>query len=260
MTDIAEKVLPIIRATRSMTLPFYGKVEILAQKDESPHSVVTKIDHDVEKFLEEEFKKLDPTVGFAGEEFGGSREVKKLWLVDPIDGTNHFVRGLPFCTTMVALIEDDQVVFSAIYDFVNDIMYHAEKGKGAFQNNERIHVSNRPARQSINRLESDLSKPENLKLFLELMKESLVIDTICSGNEFVMVAKGQIECRICYDPFGNDYDFAPGSLLVSEAGGIVKNIGSNDYDYRNTNLIAANKPLFEYLTQGSNAMFPIKDK
>jgi fructose-1,6-bisphosphatase/inositol monophosphatase family enzyme len=80
---------------------------------------------------------------------------------------------------------------------------------------------------------------------------------VSAGYEFVLVATGKLEGRICVDAFGKDYDFAPGSLLVSEAGGIVANIGSTTYDYRNTNLIAGNKALFDDLTQGTDAIFPI---
>jgi fructose-1,6-bisphosphatase/inositol monophosphatase family enzyme len=73
----------------------------------------------------------------------------------------------------------------------------------------------------------------------------------------VLVATGKIEARICVDPFGKDYDFAPGSLLVSEAGGAVTNIGTTTYDYRNTNLIAGNRNIVEDFTDGPSAIFPI---
>jgi fructose-1,6-bisphosphatase/inositol monophosphatase family enzyme len=257
MENIAEKILPIIRSTRSITLPLYGKVEVIAQKDESPSNVVTKVDHDVEQYLKTEFSKIDPSIEFAGEEFGGSRDFKKLWLVDPVDGTMHFVRGIPFCTTMVALIEDGQVVFSAIYDFINDIMYHAEKGKGAFEDGKRINVSSRLVNQSVVSLETNQAKSANVEIRNKVQAKSLLVQTICSGYEFVLVATGKIEARICVDPFGKDYDFAPGSLLVSEAGGIVTNIGTTTYDYRNTNLIAGNKNIVEDFTNSASAIFPI---
>lgn len=257
MKNISEQILPIIRSTRSITRPFYGKAEITNQKDESPHNVVTELDHDVENYLAEEFKRVDSTIEFAGEEFGGSRDKEKLWLVDPIDGTMHFIRGIPFCTTMVALIEKGEVIFSAIYDFRNDIMYHAEKGVGAFENGARISVSSRPVSQSVVALETDQSKPANIEIRNKVRAKSLLLQTISAGYEFVLVATGKIEARICIDPFGKDYDFAPGSLLVSEAGGVVANIGSVSYDYKNTNLIAGSKDVVREFTEGSSAIFPI---
>jgi fructose-1,6-bisphosphatase/inositol monophosphatase family enzyme len=59
---------------------------------------------------------------------------------------------------------------------------------------------------------------------------------------------GKIEGRIVYDGFGKDYDFAAGTLLVSEAGGVVKNFGSDKYDYKNLNFIAGNRNTYEVLT------------
>ncbi len=257
MENIAEKILPIIRSTRSITLPLYGMVEVIAQKDESPHNIVTKVDHEVEQYLKTEFSKIDPSIGFAGEEFGGSRDRKKLWLVDPVDGTMHYVRGIPFCTTMVALIEDGEAVFSAIYDFRNDVMYHAVKGGGAFENGKKINVSARSTKDSVVALETNLAKPANVEIRNKVRAKSMLLQTISAGYEFVLVATGKIEARICFDTFGKDYDFAPGSLLISEAGGVVANIGATNYDYRNTNLIAGNKNIVEDFTNGPSAIFPI---
>jgi len=256
METFTEKVLKIIRSTRDITLHHYGRVEVITQKDESPHNVVTRLDQEVETYLKEEFYKLDPSIGFAGEEYGGSRDKKKLWLVDPIDGTMHYVRGIPFCTTMVALIEDGQVIFSAIYDFRNDIMYHAEKAKGAFENGKKIEVSKRDLKNSVVALETNLAKPVNVELRNKVREVSMLLQTISAGYEFVLVATGKLEARICVDPFGKDYDFAPGSLLVSEAGGAVTNLGLTTYDYRNTNLIAGNKNIVESFTRGASAIFP----
>ncbi len=231
-----------------------------SQKSASATDVVTKIDFEIEEYLAKEFSKIDTTVAFVGEEYGGDRSAAKQWLVDPIDGTAHFVRGLPFCTTMVALIENGQVIFSAIYDFVNDIMYHAERGKGAYKNGEAIRVSDRPFGSSYMFYESNLNKGDNLNTYLKFKKKTMVLNTLNAGYEFSLIASGKIEGRVCLDPFGKDYDFAPGSLLVSEAGGMVANIGSAEFDYRNLNFIAANKLVYTELTTGEDAVFPLNGR
>lgn len=257
MNDLSKKVTPIIKKTREMLMPFYGNIEIKRQKDESAHNVVTKLDEDVERYLADELVKIYPEISFVGEEFGGDRNASKFWLVDPIDGTAHFIRGLPFCTTMLALIENGQVIFSIVYDFVEDVIYHAEKGNGSYKDGKRIYISDRPVNNSYIAWESRLEKPENMNIFTGLRKNSILFKTISSGYEYALVAEGKIEGRICFDPYGKDYDFAPGSLLVSEAGGVVTNIGTNKYDYRNTNFLAVNKNLYEKLTQGREAIFPV---
>lgn len=257
MKNIAELVLPIVRKTRDISLPYWGKAESIKQKSDSPHDAVTKLDGEIEQYLTVELKKIFPDIPFVGEEFGGDRSVKRFWLADPIDGTAHFIRGLPFCTTMLALIEDGQVVFSAIYDFVHDVMYHAEKGKGAYKNGIPIHVSDRAVNQSYIAWETHLDKPENMPKFLELRKLSVMFKTVSAGHEYILVAEGKLEGRVCFDGHGKDYDYAPGSLLVSEAGGVVTNLGKTTYDYTNLDFMAVNPALYEKLTQGPDAIFPI---
>ena len=218
---------------------------------------MTELDIWVENHLRTKLEELYPDVPFVGEETGGDRGASRKWLCDPIDGTTHFIRGNPFCTTMLALIEDGQVNMSFIYDFVGDIMYHAVRGGGAYRNGEPIHVSNRPLKGSYMGWETHIEKEENLKVHLALASKSSFFKSICAGMEFAMVAMGKLEGRVCFDPYGKDYDFAPGSLLVSEAGGIVANIGSSDYNYTNLNFIAANPVIYKELTEGPEALFPL---
>ena len=238
-------VLPILRETREMLLSKWGSAKILSQKDDSATNVVTKIDQMVEKYVSKKLKNLYPEIEFVGEEFGGDRSAEKLWLMDPIDGTGHYIRGLPFCTSMIALIEHGQPIFSAIYDFVNDDMYWSEKGKGAYRNETRIKVSNRSLKQGYIGWESHLEKKENLKIFFELRKRSVLFKAVVAGWEYAMIASGKLDARIAFDPYGHDYDFAPGALLVMEAGGKVSNLDSRDYDYRKTDFIAANPIIYK---------------
>jgi myo-inositol-1(or 4)-monophosphatase len=257
MENFADAILPIIRSTRSISLPHWGIAEVASQKSESATDVVTRLDLEIEEYLAKEFSKVDEGIAFVGEEYGGDRTAARHWLVDPIDGTAHFVRGLPFCTTMVALIENGKVTFSAIYDFLNDTMYHAQRGKGAYKENERINVSNRDLASSYLCYESNLTKGNNMETYLKLRKRASLLNTVSAGYEFILVATGKVEGRICLEPYGKDYDFAPGCLLVAEAGGIVSNIGTTEYDFSNVSFIASNKSVHESLIQGSEAIFPI---
>lgn len=236
-----DTVLPIVKEVREILLPGYGFASVVDEKSKHPADVVTDLDGKVEEFLKEKLAKIFPDIEFVGEESGGNRNAERFWLVDPIDGTGHYIRGLPFCTTMLALVEYDIVTFSVIYDFVSDNMYWAEKGQGAYMNDTKIYVSNRSLTQGYLCWETKyLEKKENLEKFMELSKIGH-FHSICAGWEFAMIASGKLDARICFDPWGKDYDFAPGSLLVAEAGGIVTNIGSSEYDYKNTDLIAGNK-------------------
>ena len=251
MTIDPEKVIQILRATRKIFLPQWGNIGVAYQKDQSAHNIVTEMDIRVENSTKEELSKVYPDIEFVGEESGGNREAKSFWLMDPIDGTQHYVRGLPFCTTMLALIENGEVTFSAIYDFINDNMFWAQKGSGAFCNHERLSVSNRTLKDAYICWETHLEKDENKKIYFNLLKKTHLVKTICAGWEFAMIASGKLDARICFDPYGKDYDFAPGCLLVSEAGGVVTNLNSKSFDYRDTNFIAGNTIIHEELASGN---------
>lgn len=258
MNTYSETVIPIIKRTRDITLPFFGKVEALKYKTEGEYDVVTKIDEEVEQFLKEELAKFYPDIAFVGEETGGDRTAKKYWIVDPVDGTLLYIRGLPFCTTMLALVENDEVIFSVIYDFVAGVVYHAEKGKGAYKDGVQIHVSKRAPSKSFICYETHLDKQKNLDIFIKLREFLVLFKVVCSGYEFAMIAEGKVEGKVCFDPWGKDYDFAPGSLLVTEAGGIVTNLYKTTYSISEYDFIAATPELHEKLTKGPDAIFPIR--
>lgn len=251
-------VLDLVRSTRAMLLPSWGNVEERT-KNGNAHSIVTDLDLKIERYLADALKKIEPGAEFAGEEFGGSRDTERFWLCDPIDGTAHFTRGLPFCSVMLALIEEGRVNFSCIYDFVNDQLYHALRGGGAFCNGLPIRVSDRPLSRAYVSFESRIDRPSNYEIQKRLRASAVIFSSITAGYEFALVASGKLEGRICLDGWGNDWDFAPGTLLVEEAGGIVTNIGSHTYDFRNLNLIAANPLVYRELTGGPDALFPFKD-
>ncbi len=254
---MSDLVLPIVGRTRDILMPHYGSAEELNRKNTHAHSVVTALDLEIEQLLAVELKKIDSSAEFAGEEQGGSRNTARFWLCDPIDGTSHLIRGLPFCTVMLALIEEGQVTFSVIYDFVNNIFYHAEKGRGAFANEKPIRVSARPIASAYLAREIRLDKEENAEITSKLRKKAGLFEVLAAGYEFALVASGRLEGRVTFDPWGYDFDYAAGAFLVHEAGGRVSNIGKETYDYRNVNSLAANPSVFESLTRDPDALFPI---
>lgn len=220
---------------------------------------VTKLDLQTENFLAKELSKFDSNIGFHGEEYGQRSSSHTKWLVDPIDGTSFFARGLPFCVTMVGIVEDDQVLLSVIYDFVNKNLYWAIKGEGAYCNGKRIHVSNRSLSRSMLSFETRLENVKNFPVYLRVKREANTILGMNSGFEFTMVASGRLDGRLALNPFGHDWDYAPGSLLVVEAGGVATNIGKRTYDYRNHDYLITNAVIHRELTEDAHALFPVED-
>lgn len=239
--------------------PYFGKIKSKEYKGGNAADIVTSLDIETEEALAGYLKKHYPSIGFKGEEFGLREKGDTFWLVDPIDGTGYFARGIPGCTTMIALVDSKEVIFSVIYDFINNNLYYAQKKQGAYCNNKKIHVSNLSPKEGYLYLECNINK-NSLSKFESLRQLSMVLSSgYPPGFEYAMVASGKIEGRINYEPLGCDFDYAPGTFLVKEAGGIVTNIGSEKFDYTNLNSIATNKKVYKALTQGKNPIFPINN-
>lgn len=226
----------------------FGKINSIRQKDKNPFSVVTKVDTQTEEFLASKLKDFYPSIGFVGEEYGKRGNQEKHWLVDPIDGTGYLMRGIPLCVILLSLIDKKEIVFSIIYDFVRKDLYTAEKNCGAKLNGKSISVSSRLLNEAYLTIEADLNNPEALKRYTSLKQHYYVIETD-SGLDYAWIASGKLDGRICLEPLGEDWDYAPGAFLIKEAGGIVKNIGSNTYNYKNHNFIATNNNIYQELIQ-----------
>ena len=247
----------VVQRAGENLIKHFGNVEVSNNKTGSASDVVTKLDTETESFIEKELAKFDPSIGFYGEEYGVRGNTDKYWLVDPIDGTGHFVRGIPFCTTMIGLVDNGEVVVSVIYNFITKELFEAERGSGAYLNEEKIAVSNRMLKDAYISVESKNSTEEDVKRYLSLRDKSVFIHTVSCGYEYGLIASGRIDGRICFNPWGADWDYAQGSLLVTEAGGVVRNIGKNTYDYTNHDFLAVNPEIYEELTEGEGALFPI---
>ncbi|OHB20360.1 MAG: hypothetical protein A2854_01230 [Parcubacteria group bacterium RIFCSPHIGHO2_01_FULL_56_18] len=252
--EYADTALPIMRELREILVPQWGNARA-RYKPGPMQSMVTDSDMVAERHVASRLHELYPDIVFVGEEGDGDRSARRFWLMDPIDGTVQFVNGEPECTSMLALIEEGQVRFSVIYDFLNDAMYWAERGKGAYREHERLAAS-RVADLKDARVIGEVrrEKEENLRLIEKLEGMTQFVRSKVAGWEFIQVACGAYDARICFDPYGYDYDFAPGSLLVSEAGGTVVNMSGRGYDYRDTNFYAGSSHLARYFT--SAMLFP----
>ena len=108
------------------------------------------------------------------------------------------------------------------------------------------------------KFETNLKNPKNIETHLALKRLGMMhMNTISAGFEMTMVAQGKWEGRITKEPFGKTWDFAPGSLLISEAGGVVTNIGKDTYDYHNLDYLMTNPVIHKELTEGVDALFPL---
>src|SRR3979490_1812092 len=132
------------KAARSLKRDF-GEVEHLQVSLKGPANFVTAADRRAEEILRAELTKARPGYGFLGEEGGRQDGADKshCWIVDPLDGTPNFPPRLPQCAVSIGLERDNVIVAGVIYNPANEELFMAERGKGAFLNDQRLRVANR---------------------------------------------------------------------------------------------------------------------
>ena len=228
----------------------FGASEYSAKRDEQDW--VTEWDRRAEACVIKDLSAFTYDIGILGEESGihGSEDV--YWTIDPIDGTSHYVRGADMCTTMIALVDHGIPVAAVIHDFVRGDTYTAIAGSGAFKNfSKRLRVSSRPVEASHIELYTNTGKAEGQKLRTAIENTGAhLLSYAASGHMLISVARGTTEGFMsAYLPDRKEWDIAPGALLVHEAGGIVRNVGSDSFSSRNPDIIAANPLVFGKLAE-----------
>ena len=187
------------------------------KKDRSP---VTTADLAVNQILHEVLLTAFPHDAWLSEETPDDLrrlENKRVWIIDPIDGTKYFMRGVPQYAISVALVESNQPVVAAVYNPATDELFSAVRGTGAWLNGEPVHVT--PARDGRPVI---LVNPPALErgVFraIEAAAECRPMGSI--AYTLALVSAGRADATLNLDGL-NEWDVAGGVLLIEEAGGTV---------------------------------------
>lgn len=189
---------------------------------------VTEYDVGVQSFLENGLRALVPDAGFFAEESGENKNrVGKglTFVIDPIDGTSNFIHGFRASAISVGLLNDGQPVWGAVYLPFSDELFHAAKGRGAYNNGKRISVSGLSLDDSLALFGTSPYSREKLgEKTLEIIRRlyGVTVDVRrsgCAAMDLCYVACGRASafCELTLSP----WDYAAGALIVTEAGGIV---------------------------------------
>ena len=145
-----EQIISIVRQAGEIVLSAHDVWSQTHEKS-SAADLVTEYDLAVERFLKEKLPPLMPGSLFFGEEEKENASPLEGWvfIVDPIDGTTNFVRGLKQSAISVALAHDGTIEYGVVYAPYKDEMFSARRGGGAFLNARPIHVSQRPLAEGI---------------------------------------------------------------------------------------------------------------
>ena len=219
----------------------------------SPSDLVTEYDLAVENFLKEKLPPLVPGSVFFGEEEAENADPSRGWafIVDPIDGTTNFVRGLKHSAISVALAHDGAVEYGVVYDPYKDELFSARRGGGAFLNGRPIRVSGRRLSEGIFGMGTAIYKREYLeptmRLTEQLFRRSCDFRRLGSAAlDLCNVACGRTEVFFEYSLC--PWDFAAGSLIITEAGGRVCALDGSPLPIdRRTSIWASNQVNWEIL-------------
>lgn len=248
-----EKVIEIVKWTKTffMDREIVKKIRVKGLAD-----YATEVDVSVQKFLEEELKKICPDAGFLGEEsYAGEAVSGKMWIVDPVDGTTNLIHNYRQSMVSVALASNGEIVLGIIYNPYTEEIYWAEAGKGAYKNENQIHVS--CVKELSHGLISVGTSPyyhENAaQNFAAMEKVFLQCEDIRrSGSaafDLAHVAEGSVEAY--FERNLKIWDYAAGLLIIREAGGRVTDYEGNEIKLTTTinNVVADNGYLGEKLRE-----------
>jgi len=206
--------------------------------------LVTTTDVNIQSFLNTELRNLLQDSVVYGEENTQNSIGKYTWVVDPIDGTANFTRGIPNYAISVALLIEGEIVIGVVYSPQTNEFYYAQKNLGAFLNGESIHVSSKSYSDSLFCTAMSLYKKELSTQCFDIIKEvySECSDIRRFGScalELCYLASGRIDLYFEIRVF--PWDFAAGVLIISEAGGFFGTVGKKKIKYNKAiPLIAAN--------------------
>jgi myo-inositol-1(or 4)-monophosphatase len=240
------------KAARALKRDF-GELEKLQVSMKGPANFVSAADHRAEETLHAELMKARPGYGFIGEEGGRRAGADKThtWIVDPLDGTTNFLHGIPQFAISIALERDATIVAGLIYNPANEEMFVAERGKGAFLNDQRIRVA---ARKRLVDAVIACGLPHHGHGDIGLSRKEVgaMQEHVASLRRFgaaaldlAWVAAGRIDGY--WERHLKPWDLAAGLIMVREAGGFVSDCDGGDGIFEKGHVVAGNEIIHKEL-------------
>ena len=240
-TELLEKVTDIVRESSKI---MKNKDFEVTQKT-SACDIVTSADFGVQSFLYQHLSTLIPSAGFFCEEKDLSDTEKEyIWVIDPIDGTTNFARGIAECAVSVALTYNKAPIIGVVYNPFQDHMFTAVKGGGAKLNGKPIHVSDRSFEKSLLCTAMCVYNKKYAPICFDIISEAynLSNDIRRIGTcalELCYIAAGM--CELYFEMRVFTWDFMAGYLILKEAGGVLYGLSGDTPPFgKPTPLVGAN--------------------
>jgi len=221
-------------------------------KLKSQFEILTKADLGAERIILRELNKNFPDHDILSEESGPLRfgieasdegiKSEYLWIVDPLDGTTNFSIHNPLWSVSIALAQRGEIIFGLVHAPFLAETYFAEKGDGAYKNNQKIRVSNIKGDRAFHTFCHGGTK-ESISLALKYYQKQKLSQFDCrqlgsAAVELAYVACGRSESILI--PGARSWDVAAGALITKEAGGVVTDFSGRAWNLNSKNLLATN--------------------
>ena len=243
--SLVDKIADVVRDCGKIMLEAVRTSDMVDEK-EGHANFVTTYDKKVQETLKEKLTEILPAAAFVGEEDDIHASIQKglAFIVDPIDGTTNFIKDYHVSAISVGLINDGRSYIGVVYNPYLDEMFTAERGKGAFLNGKPIHVSRNPLSEGIVLFGTapyyeELSR-KSFDLAYEYFRQALDIRRSGSAAiDLCSIAAGRAE--VYFELRLSPWDYAAGSLIVEEAGGVVTTVDGGEITFeRPCSVLATN--------------------
>jgi myo-inositol-1(or 4)-monophosphatase len=230
-------------------------LDLLKIGSKGPNDFVSEVDHAAEQAIIDVLHEAYPGHGLLAEESGrrGATDTEYVWIIDPLDGTTNFLHGLPIYAVSIALLHRGVVQQGVVYDPARNDLFYASRGRGAFLNDRRLRVSKRTRlADALIGTGFPFRKGDNFKRYLKMFEEVM---QHCAG----LRRPGAAALDLCYVAAGwydgffetglSPWDVAAGSLMITEAGGLIGNFtGESDHLYQRE-VVAGTPKVYGQLVQ-----------
>ena len=212
-------------------------IESVRVSQKQANDFVTEVDQAAEQAIIETLLTAYPGHGILAEESGtehGAKDSEFVWIIDPLDGTTNFIHGLPVYCVSIALAVKGKVEQAVVYDPTRNDLFTATKGRGAYLNDRRLRVSKRiDLKNSLVSTGFPFRPGDDFEQYLRMMGDVMqrtagLRRPGAAALDLAYVAAGYTDGF--FEKGLQPWDVAAGSLLVTEAGGLVGNFtGEADF-------------------------------
>jgi myo-inositol-1(or 4)-monophosphatase len=243
-----ELLISALKNSGKILLEYFDK-PLTEKRKESQSSIVTEADLESERIIIRLLSERYPKHNIISEEFGYLNNGSEYtWIIDPLDGTSNFASGIPWFGVLIALFRGNEPFMGGAYLPVSDILYFAETGKGAFRNDSHLPaIKEKELKDSLFAFCVDYSDDatflnRGIEIYKFLITNSRNIRSTNCLIDFLYVAEGNFGGVL--NMFTKVWDISALGLIISEAGGLIKDINGDDIRYViNEKIIEKNFPV-----------------